>query len=273
MRAQKFGRVLMVTSFAGKEPRVALTTSNGLRAGLAGLAKSVANEVAPDGVTINLLLPGFTDTDNAEFASIEYSSTFDSLELDFRRRWMAPNCRFQGSCLAGVRYFRLEEDFVHKISVNRPDPNGPANPDITGFLNYSVETANSLTGFQVGGDAWVTLCPGIQLGTEGKFGIYGNRADQHTVILAQSLGVPVDEFDSDDDVAFLGETALISTWRVNQHLTLRGGIQFLYVDGVALAPENFNSNPPFLGGARTTFINDNGDVFYHGFTGGVEWMW
>lgn len=63
MRAGKFGRVLMVTSFAAKEPRAGLTTSNGLRAGLAGLAKSVANEVAAEGVTVNLLLPGYTDTD------------------------------------------------------------------------------------------------------------------------------------------------------------------------------------------------------------------
>lgn len=63
MRKQKYGRLLLVTSFAGKEPREALTTSNGLRAGLAGLAKSIANEVAADGVTVNLLLPGFTATD------------------------------------------------------------------------------------------------------------------------------------------------------------------------------------------------------------------
>lgn len=63
MKEQKFGRVLLVTSLAAKEPLAGLTTSNGLRAGLAGLAKSVANEVAPFGVTLNLLLPGYTATD------------------------------------------------------------------------------------------------------------------------------------------------------------------------------------------------------------------
>jgi 3-oxoacyl-[acyl-carrier protein] reductase len=63
MQKQKFGRVLMITSLAAKEPMSGLTTSNGLRAGLAGLAKSIANEVAADGVTINLLLPGYTATD------------------------------------------------------------------------------------------------------------------------------------------------------------------------------------------------------------------
>lgn len=63
MRRQKYGRLLLITSIAAKEPLPGLTTSNGLRAGLAGLARSLATEVAADGVTVNLLLPGYTATD------------------------------------------------------------------------------------------------------------------------------------------------------------------------------------------------------------------
>ena len=63
MKENNYGRVLLVTSLAAKEPLSGLTTSNGLRAGLAGLAKSIANEYAPFGVTLNLLLPGYTSTD------------------------------------------------------------------------------------------------------------------------------------------------------------------------------------------------------------------
>lgn len=63
MQKQKFGRILMITSLAAKEPLAGLTTSNGFRAGLSGLAKSISNEVAKDGVTLNLLLPGYTATD------------------------------------------------------------------------------------------------------------------------------------------------------------------------------------------------------------------
>ncbi len=63
MRQQNFGRVLVVTSIAAKEPLPGLTTSNGLRAGLAGLLKSVADEYAAFGITLNLLLPGYTNTD------------------------------------------------------------------------------------------------------------------------------------------------------------------------------------------------------------------
>ncbi|MBC7740554.1 MAG: SDR family oxidoreductase [Bdellovibrionaceae bacterium] len=62
MQKQKFGRIVLVTSLAAKEPISALTTSNGLRAGLAGLCKSLANEMAPYGITVNVLLPGYTNT-------------------------------------------------------------------------------------------------------------------------------------------------------------------------------------------------------------------
>ncbi len=63
MKKNNYGRVIMVTSIAGKEPLPSLTTSNGLRAGLEGLCKSVATEMAPYGITINVLRPGYTNTD------------------------------------------------------------------------------------------------------------------------------------------------------------------------------------------------------------------
>ena len=63
MEKNKYGRILMITSIAAKEPLDALTTSNGLRAGLSGLAKTIVNEYSHAGITINLLLPGYTNTD------------------------------------------------------------------------------------------------------------------------------------------------------------------------------------------------------------------
>lgn len=63
MQAQSWGRILMVTSSAAKEPVAKLTISNGLRAGLLGLMKSLAKEVAKDNITVNALLPGKILTD------------------------------------------------------------------------------------------------------------------------------------------------------------------------------------------------------------------
>jgi 3-oxoacyl-[acyl-carrier protein] reductase len=62
MRKQRWGRILLVTSTAAKEPIPGLSVSNGLRAGLLGLVKSLAPEVAEEGVTVNALLPGYTAT-------------------------------------------------------------------------------------------------------------------------------------------------------------------------------------------------------------------
>lgn len=63
MKKQRYGRILLVTSLAAKEPLKNLTTSNGLRAGLSGLCKSLSTEVASYGITVNVLLPGYTNTD------------------------------------------------------------------------------------------------------------------------------------------------------------------------------------------------------------------
>jgi len=63
MKERRWGRILLVTSFAAREPMPHLTFSNGLRAGLLGLTKTVSNEIAGFGVTINCLLPGYTDTE------------------------------------------------------------------------------------------------------------------------------------------------------------------------------------------------------------------
>jgi len=63
MMEKRWGRILLVTSAAAREPMPGLTISNGLRAGLLGLTKSINNEVAHAGVTINCLLPGYTDTE------------------------------------------------------------------------------------------------------------------------------------------------------------------------------------------------------------------
>ena len=63
MKEQGSGRVILVTSVAGKEPMDGLTTSNGFRAGLMGLNKSISKEYAQFGITFNVLLPGFTNTD------------------------------------------------------------------------------------------------------------------------------------------------------------------------------------------------------------------
>ena len=63
MRARKWGRVLNVTSITVKQPVDGLMLSNSLRAAVTGFSRTLATEVARDGVTVSCILPGFTKTE------------------------------------------------------------------------------------------------------------------------------------------------------------------------------------------------------------------
>lgn len=63
MRAQKWGRLLFLTSVAVKQPIEGLLLSNSVRSGVTGLAKSLANECARDNVLVNTVCPGYTRTE------------------------------------------------------------------------------------------------------------------------------------------------------------------------------------------------------------------
>jgi 3-oxoacyl-[acyl-carrier protein] reductase len=62
MQAQKWGRIINITSVSAKQPIDGLLFSNTVRAALTGWAKTVSNEVAPDNVTVNNVTPGYTLT-------------------------------------------------------------------------------------------------------------------------------------------------------------------------------------------------------------------
>ncbi|MFY9619034.1 MAG: SDR family oxidoreductase [Pyrinomonadaceae bacterium] len=63
MRERKWGRIINVTSISVKQPVEGLLLSNTVRAALTGWAKTVSNEVATDGVTVNNVAPGYTLTE------------------------------------------------------------------------------------------------------------------------------------------------------------------------------------------------------------------
>ena len=66
MKERRWGRIVNVTSICVKQPIEGLMLSNSLRAAVTGFARTLANEVAPFGVTVNNVLPGYTRTDRVE---------------------------------------------------------------------------------------------------------------------------------------------------------------------------------------------------------------
>jgi 3-oxoacyl-[acyl-carrier protein] reductase len=63
MRERGWGRVVAITSLAVRQPMADLILSNTARAGATGFLKTLAREVAADGVTVNSVQPGSHDTE------------------------------------------------------------------------------------------------------------------------------------------------------------------------------------------------------------------
>ena len=63
MREQKWGRIVAITSLAVRQPIASLILSNTARAGATGFLKTLASEVAKDGITVNSLQPGMHKTE------------------------------------------------------------------------------------------------------------------------------------------------------------------------------------------------------------------
>jgi 3-oxoacyl-[acyl-carrier protein] reductase len=66
MRARRWGRILTIASSGVEQPIPNLGLSNSLRAALAGWSKTLAAEVAAEGVTVNTLLPGRIQTERLD---------------------------------------------------------------------------------------------------------------------------------------------------------------------------------------------------------------
>jgi 3-oxoacyl-[acyl-carrier protein] reductase len=58
MRASGWGRIITIQSSSVKQPVAGIDLSNGLRPGIAGLAKAIMPDLARDGITVNVVLPG-----------------------------------------------------------------------------------------------------------------------------------------------------------------------------------------------------------------------
>jgi len=90
MRARGFGRIITIASSGTVQPLPNLALSNALRASLVGYMKTLAAEVAADGITVNMVLPGRVDTERLA-------------ELD------AANAKRQGRDIEEIRHAALAQ--------------------------------------------------------------------------------------------------------------------------------------------------------------------
>lgn len=181
---------------------------------------------------------------------VDYRSRLYNAEFNLIR---VPECGWIKP-LAGFRYMELLE----RMDVGTPGIGGEF---------WTTTAANHLTGFQIGADV-IMLDRGGRLRVNGlvKVGVYYNDAEQTSV--AHIFPFP-DEVarDEDDHTAMVGEVAVIGVYQLTDAVALRGGYQFMWIDGVALASNQFPVSNVISG---TAAVDTAATALYHGLLFGLQ---
>ncbi len=83
MKKQKWGRIINMVSVAAKQPINSLILSNTARAGVLGFSKSLSNQVASYGITVNSICPGYTKTERVEELARSFEESGKGAVKDF----------------------------------------------------------------------------------------------------------------------------------------------------------------------------------------------
>jgi 3-oxoacyl-[acyl-carrier protein] reductase len=88
LRNEQYGRIVFVESVSVKQPVENLVLSNSLRMAIVGFAKSLSQEIGKEGITVNVMAPGYHDTHavkrvlqkKSEVAGLPYDAIRSNLE-------------------------------------------------------------------------------------------------------------------------------------------------------------------------------------------------
>jgi hypothetical protein len=221
--------------------------------------------------------------------TFDYRSSMNNFEIDGRicprgepdRLVLHPDGLWRKECqpgmytsyLYGLRFMELDETFrFHSQSTGQFGNDGTI-PVQDAVGDYDAVTHNSLVGLQIGADLTFRNCKWTW-GVQSKLGGYINFASQSSIIDAAvtdgtarpSFNMP---FSSNaEPVALIGEVGFQATYKFRPNLVGRAGWNFMWISGVALAPEQlqFVANP-------VNKVNTNGSIFSQGVSLGLEWLW
>ena len=167
-------------------------------------------------------------------------SELDSTEINLRR----PLGRF--ALLAGFRWVEFMDHTQFDTTILFP-------------LSTGINVNNHLYGGQIGldGTLWDNGCR-LRLDSFLKAGVYYNHLD--STFFLESGPTLLEFNESLDRTAFVGELGLLGVYEWSDNWALRAGYQLLWLEGVALSPEQFVSL-------------DTSGLFAHGAVVGVEWAY
>ena len=122
MKQKNWGRIINISSVSVKTPVTGLFLSNSLRMGVLGWAKALSDEIAPFGITVNTVCPGYTKTERVE-AILDAQSKSSGL---------------------------TKKDIEKSIAENIPMKRVGEAEDLAGLITFlASEKANYMTGLAV----------------------------------------------------------------------------------------------------------------------------
>lgn len=229
-----------------------------------------------DPVGVNIVGGPNPESERAHKHSIRLRSDLQSAELSYRRYWLGYVPRISGTLLAGFRYTKLTDDFQFRTQGSEP-ATGAAPGSPLAALRYNEDCDNNLAGAQIGGDIWISMCQGLRLGSEAKGGLYNNHYKLTNRISTTPTGTTpptlFEEFEN-NHAAFIGEGSVDLVADILPSVSLRVGYEVLFLNSLVLAGDNFNQTSPYGNqGTRVPFVDDDGQMFYHGAHAGLEYIW
>ncbi len=89
MRYKSRGRIINIASTAGKQGVVLAAPYSASKHGVVGFTKSLGNELAPTGITVNAVCPGYVETPMAERVRQGYAAAFNTTETAILEKFQA----------------------------------------------------------------------------------------------------------------------------------------------------------------------------------------
>jgi len=180
--------------------------------------------------------------------NMTFDSSLYSTELNWRMSWLCDRVKVLG----GFRWIQLGDDLTITDAVSPPE-----------LFIGSVE--NNLLGFQLGVEGTLIKRRRFEIEAGFKAGVYSNTAN---VDAAFPQAGPAAVFTARGNrAAFVGEAKIGLNYHLTDCLALRVGYQMMWLEGVALLPEQLDDLAvPLLGQADM-----DGRPIYHGYHVGLQY--